>query len=90
VDIIDGYAFINGYLYKVADGVNLTIETADTTYDRLDRIVLRWDKRDENRFIKAFVKKGVPAENPVAPTLTREEEVFELALATVRVVAGRN
>ena len=90
VDIKDGYAMINGYLYKVAGGVTLTLANADVTYNRIDRIVLRWDIREESRFIKAMVIKGVASKSPVAPALTRNNEIYELSLAQVLVKAGTN
>lgn len=90
VDVVDGFACINGYLYKVSEGVNLTIETAHTTYDRIDRIVIRWDKREESRFIKAMVLKGVEGNEPVPPAITREGDIYELALAQVYVQAGKS
>ena len=90
VDIEDGYANIYGYLYKVLGGVTLPIETADVTYNRIDRIVLRWDKREESRFIKAMVLKGVAAEHPTPPELTRTDDIHELSLAQVLVKAGTN
>ena len=89
-DIADGYAIINGYLYKVHNGVTLTHDTADVTHNRIDRIVLRWDIREESRFIKAFILKGTPAETPIAPVLTRNDEIYELSLAQVLVRAGSN
>ena len=88
VDIEDGYANIYGYLYKVLGGVTLPIETADVTHNRIDRIVLRWDKREESRFIKAMVLKGVAAEHPTPPELTRTDDIHELSLAQVLVKAG--
>lgn len=88
--VADGYAMINGYLYKVKDGVELTHDTADVNYDRIDRVVLRWDVREESRFIKAIVLKGVASEHPVEPTLTRTDEIYELSLAQVVVKAGSN
>ena len=90
VDIEDGYANIYGYLYKVLGGVTLPIETADVTYNRIDRIVIRWDKREESRFIKAMVLKGVAAEHPTPPELTRTDDIHELSLAQVLVKAGTN
>lgn len=90
VDVMDGFANINGYLYKVSGGVTLPIEPAHNTYDRIDRIVIRWDKREASRFIKVMVLKGVEAENPVVPAITREGEIYELAIAQVRVTAGKS
>lgn len=90
VDVLDGFANINGYLYKVSEGLTLSIEPAHNTYDRIDRIVIRWDKREESRFIKSMVIKGVEAEHPVAPAITREGDIYDLAIAQVLVKAGKS
>ncbi|MBY6269773.1 hypothetical protein [Parageobacillus thermoglucosidasius] len=90
VNIADGYAWIQGYMYKVYDGHTLTLDTADPTYDRIDRIVLRLDKSLEKRSIEAVVLKGTPSATPTPPALTRNENVYELSLAQVRVIAGKS
>lgn len=90
VDILDGFAWIKGYTYKVTEGHNLTITKADNLNDRIDRIVIRLDKQEQNRYIRAFVKEGVASESPQPPDLIRDEQVYELSLAQVRVKAGRS
>lgn len=89
VQITEGYGWIKGYLYKVDNlGLELQHDTADVTFDRIDRVVLRWDK--DNRYIKAFVLKGVPSASPVAPSLTRDDNIHEISLAQVKVLAGKS
>ncbi len=89
VKVNEGYGWIKGYLYKVDNlGVDLQLDTADVTYDRIDRIILRWDK--VNRYIKAFVLKGIPASIPVPLELTRNDSLYEISLAQVRVIAGKS
>lgn len=91
VTIKGGPAFIKGHMYfNTDDTLNLTHDTADATNDRIDRVVLRLDRTLENRYIKAFIIKGEPNLSPVAPSLTRDDEVYELSLAQVRIVAGKS
>ena len=45
VFIVEGYAWIEGYLYKIADeDLYLPLELPDSNLDRIDRIILRLDK----------------------------------------------
>lgn len=89
VKVNEGFGWIKGYLYKVdSEGVELQLDNADVSNDRIDRIVLRWDK--ENRYIRAFVLKGTPAVSPVLPNLIRNDRIFEISLAQVRVIAGKS
>src|SRR5699024_9566578 len=69
---------------------SLTLELADSTNDSIDRIVLRLDRNTENRYIKSFVKKGTVSTNPKPPSLTRNDYVYELSLAQVRIEAGKS
>ena len=89
VKVNEGYGWIKGYLYKADNlGVDLQLDTADVVHDRIDRIILRWDK--VNRYIKAFVLKGIPASIPVPSELTRNDSLYEISLAQVRVIAGKS
>ena len=89
--ILPGYAWIEGYLYKVvAEPLELHHQSADASYNRMDRVVLRLDKTLEHRYVKAFVLTGEPAETPEVPALTRQENVYELALAQVEIIAGKS
>jgi hypothetical protein len=89
VYVEEGYAFLLGYMYKVANGVkNLTIADADPSLDRIDRIVVRLDFN--TRTISAEVKQGTPAPIPVPPALTRTSTVHEISLAQVKVIAGKS
>lgn len=80
-----GEALIQGYQYQNTLPLFLTHGLPEPNLDRIDRIVLRLDKRNNARYIKLFVKEGVSAANPVAPTLQRDQYVFELSLAQIRL-----
>lgn len=84
-----GRALLQGHLY-LNDETMLKIEEPDALFDRIDRIVIRYDNSIENRYIKAFVKKGVVNENPIAPGLTRENDIYEISLAQIKIVGGKS
>ncbi|NEZ47921.1 hypothetical protein FDF74_12090, partial [Clostridium niameyense] len=81
-----GKAWINGYRYENTDDLIVPIDTADGVLHRIDKVVLRYDV--EKREIRACVKKGEFSSTPTAPELTRNADMYELALADIRVSAG--
>lgn len=80
-----GEALIQGYQYQNTTPLFLTHGLPEPSLDRIDRIVLRLDKRNNARHIKLFVKEGVSATNPEPPALQRDQYVFELSLAQIRL-----
>lgn len=89
VGLNNGRALIFGHLY-VQEDTELTIPEPHATLNRIDRIVLRFDNTIENRYIKAFVLRGVASATPTAPELTRNSEVHEISLAKINVTAGKS
>lgn len=85
VSVDPGYAILKGYYYKNDTSLSLSIDAADTTLNRIDRVVLKLDL--VARTIKAAIKKGSVASTPIAPSLQRDSSVYELSLAQVRVNA---
>ena len=86
-----GKAWINGRYYNNRDTVKImTVQPADASYTRIDRVVLRLDLREQigSRKISAEIKTGIPAASPVAPTLQRDNEIWELGLADITVNPG--
>lgn len=81
-----GNAYINGHKYINDSDKSLNIDTADGILKRIDRIVLRHTVL--NREIKAYVKKGTFASSPVAPTLQRDADMWELGVADIYVANG--
>ncbi|WP_240371682.1 hypothetical protein [Anoxybacteroides rupiense] len=86
--ISPGKALIKGYSYENTTPLVLTHDLPEMTYDRIDRVVLRLDLRNQHRYIKLFVKTGEASENPVPPELQRDEFIYELSLAQVRLRAN--
>ncbi len=86
VTVKPGKAWINGYILINDDDYILTLDPADGVLNRIDRIVARYDIVD--REIRLEVKKGTFASSPVAPTLQRDADTYELALADIYVAKG--
>lgn len=89
-----GFAICNGCLKLEEEQKTLTLEAADTSYGRIDTIVLRLDDNDNARSCEFAVVKGTASANPVRPALTRNQSIWELGLADIKVpkqsVAVRN
>lgn len=81
-----GYAFINGYAYRNPAPLNVTLDRAEGAQSRIDRIIVRWDLPQRDIYIA--VLKGVPSAKPVATAVTRNTEIWELALADIYVGKG--
>lgn len=82
-----GFAICNGCLKLEEDQTTLTLEAADASYGRIDTIVLRLDDNDNARSCEFAVVKGTASANPVRPTLTRNQSVWEIGLADIKVPA---
>lgn len=85
VNVSPGSAIIRGTTCIEKDARTLTIQAADSTYDRIDSVVLRYDNNENVRAIDLYVLKGTAASAPVQPVLTRDDTVFEIALANIYI-----
>lgn len=81
-----GYAFINGYAFRNPVSSGITLDRAEGVLNRVDRVVVRWDLVLRDIYID--VLKGVPSAKPVAAAITRNKEVWELALADIYIGKG--
>lgn len=81
-----GYAFINGYAFRNPATYSITLDTADGAQNRIDRVIVRWDLPQRDMYIT--VLKGAPSAKPLATALTRNTEIWELALADVYIAKG--
>ncbi|EPR07651.1 glycine-rich domain-containing protein [Ruminiclostridium papyrosolvens] len=86
ISVAAGKAWINGYYYENTGTFNMSIDVADGVLKRIDRIVLRLDHL--NRQIALSVLKGTPASTPTARTLTRNADIYELAIADILINNG--
>lgn len=83
VGIAAGSAWINGYRYENTESLSKTLTTANGSFPRIDRIVIRWSLL--NRNMVAAVLTGTATATPSAPALTRNSNVYELCLADILV-----
>ncbi|WP_050608224.1 hypothetical protein [Clostridium niameyense] len=81
-----GKGWIEGYKYENTDDLVLNIDVADGVLNRIDKIVLRYDVA--KREIRARVKKGEFKSQATAPTIQRDADMYELALADIKINAG--
>lgn len=88
VTVGNGRAMINCHWVKNDMAITLTLDSADVQYDRYDRIVLRLDTTQSSRQISIEILKGTVGPSPTAPSLTRDNGIYELCLATIRIKAG--
>ena len=83
-----GKAIMRGHLYENTTPLRLEHSLPEPDKDRIDRIVLRLNLRHTARNILLAVKEGTPAETPEPPELQRDEFIYEISLARIRVRAN--
>ncbi|MGH4125590.1 MAG: hypothetical protein ACREV6_21980 [Clostridium sp.] len=81
-----GKSWIDGYFYINTDDLILPLENADGVLKRIDRVVIQFNTI--NRTITANIKKGTFASAPIAPTLQRDADVYELGIADIYINKG--
>lgn len=86
ISVAPGIAHLSGpaWFYKNTT-TDLTV-TADSTYNRIDRVVLYADFVGKRTGIE--IKKGTASSAPVAPALQRDTRRYELSLARITVKPG--
>lgn len=80
-----GFAILRGFFYYNSSALSLTIPTP-TTLPRIDRIVIRLNITGKTAV--AAVKSGTEASSPAPPALQRDNNIYELSLAQVRVTTA--
>lgn len=86
VSLAAGGAFIEGVGYINTAALTFTLDTADGALSRIDRIVIRNDYTSRSTY--AAVLKGSYSAQPQAAALTRNADVYEIAVADVLVAKG--
>ncbi|MDH5161516.1 hypothetical protein [Heyndrickxia oleronia] len=84
-----GVAYVVGRSYENTSPLSHTHDTEVLGKNRIDRIVVRLDLRTESRFVKSFIKKGVASTIPVPPNLQRDQFIYEISLAQVKIIGGQ-
>lgn len=86
ITLSKGCAWLNGYMYENTENLTLTVDHADSALKRIDRVVVKCDF--VNREIRTYVKKGIFASIPIAPSLERGVNAYELCLADILIDSG--
>lgn len=81
-----GNAFIEGAGYRNTSVKAIKLDTADGALSRIDRIVIRNDYKVRDTY--SAVLKGTYSAQPQAPALTRNADMYEIAVADVLVAKG--
>lgn len=76
--------FKDKWLINDAD-LMLTLDAAEVTLSRIDSVIVKIDTSESVRAGTIEIKKGTPSSSPVAPTMTRSEEVHEYRLADIAI-----
>lgn len=66
----------------------LLVPRSNSTYSRIDRVVLRLDLQEKARSVSLKILEGLPGANPSPKPLTRNDITWELSLAQLHVPAN--
>lgn len=89
VTVGTGRAYFTDGKWMESDAVtNITLDTANPTQNRIDRVVLQCDKSAGVRECTIVYKAGTPGASPTPPALTNTESIEQLSLAQIQVNAG--
>lgn len=88
VTVGKGGCHIEGAIAYNDAPIILTIEAADATLNRIDRVVAQFNTSDSVRAINILVRTGTAAANPVPPEARTQSNLYELVLADIYV--GKN
>lgn len=83
-----GRGWINGRYYYNDSAYALPAITPPTGGARIDRVILRFNNTLAVRSITIQYLTGTAATSPVAPAITRTDDIFDLVLADVAISAG--
>lgn len=87
INMAPGFAIIKGFFFY-NDSLKTIEITRDTNYDRIDRIVVRLNLSDKKVSIEQ--KQGIAGSSPQVPALQRDNIIYELSLAQIRVPVSGN
>ena len=88
VTVKAGFCVIEGGLKLEDTDRTLEIQASNTTYDRIDTVVMRWNGNDNARICDLYVVAGTPTANPTRPELTRTGSIYEIGLADIFIPAN--
>lgn len=84
----DGVVFWNDSEKSNGSKLTLTHDVADSTLDRIDRIVVTWETTNYVALPTISILKGVASSNPEPPSLTNNNVQRQISLRQQRIPAG--
>jgi len=78
----------DAFAYEYSDFKTFELADSDTSFPRIDRIVLRKDDNTEVRNVSIVVLTGVPSVNPTPQNITRTETIYDIVLSDIYVGAN--
>ena len=85
VNVAAGRAMVNCKYFINTESYELTVQEADATNPRIDRVILQMNTAGRDFMI--LIRTGTPAAEPAAPALVRTGSIYELSLAKITVAA---
>ena len=82
-----------GYSIIMQAPVTLALSTCKPLFSRIDRVVLRFDRRARRSYLTVLKSMELFGDTPSsseAPQITRNEAIYDLCLAEIRYSAGTN
>lgn len=68
----------------------LQIPQSDVLLNRIDAVVIRVDRTMSGRTGNIVVLKGMPSQNPIAPTLSNDNQIWDMPIAYINIKANVN
>ncbi len=86
VDVSSGQGWINGWWYRNTEELNLPIALADGVLNRKDIVVLRWGNAERDMWLQVI--QGELSGEPIAPSIVRNADYYDLKLCEIDIPAG--
>ena len=83
-----GFAICNGCMKLEEKARTLVVQASSTSLDRIDTVILRLNNNEDVRSLDYYVLQGTPATNPVRPSLTQNDTIWEIGLADVFIASN--
>lgn len=84
----DGIVFWNDSEQAGGSKLTLTHDVADSTLDRIDRVVVTWETTNYVALPTISILKGTPSSSPIPPALTNNNIQRQISLRQQRIPAG--
>ena len=88
VIVNSGFAICNGCMKLEEKARTLVVQASSTSLDRIDTVILRLNNNEDVRSLDFYVLQGTPATNPVRPSLTQNDTIWEIGLADVFIASN--